>query len=66
MLAEPEGKRNEMLYWAAKRFGRAVALGRFDYQAAWDELQDAGDQADLDPDEIGPSIKSGFKKVGAL
>ena len=49
MLAEPEGKRNEMLYWAAKRFGRAVALGRFDYQAACDELQNAGDQADPGP-----------------
>lgn len=65
MLTEPEGKRNDLLYWAAKRFGRAVALGRFDYQAAWDELENAGHQAGLDADEIPASIKSGFRKVGA-
>ena len=66
ILTEPEGKRNSLLYWAAKRFGRAVALGRFDYQAAWDELEDAGRQAGLDEDEIKPSIGSGFRKAGAL
>jgi hypothetical protein len=66
VLTEPEGKRNALLYWAAKRFGRAVALGRYDLQAARDELEKAGDLAGLDPDEILPSIKSAFKKVGAL
>lgn len=66
LTTETEGKRNSLLYWAAKRFGRAIALGRYDCQVARDLLKDAGRELDLSTDEIKSTIKSGFKKVGAL
>lgn len=65
LKTETEGKRNSLLYWAAKRFGRAIALGRYDPQVAWNLLKDAGRELDLTRDEIRQTIGSGFKKVGA-
>jgi hypothetical protein len=56
----PHGKRNNLLYWAAKRFGEAVGAGAISVENAFYMLSEAARHAGLSQHEMSRTILSGL------
>jgi hypothetical protein len=60
----PNLQRDSVLHWAACRVGEMIADGSTDAGFAFDVLFKAASHVGLEHKEIGPSIRSGFRKSG--
>jgi hypothetical protein len=64
LMHAPNLQRNAILHWTACRVGEMIADGSTDAGFAFEVLFKAALHVGLEHEEIGPSIRSGFRKSG--